>query len=428
MSEVAVLKQTRATFGVYGQLLLLAMSAGAIFRLIYLRANFQEVLESTLKISVAQLNALYAWMGLAIVLGYLPSGWLADRFSVKRLIMIALTSTALLSAGLATLPPYAIARWLYVGLGFSAVFLFWSAHMRSAKLLSNARNEGRIFGLLDGGRGGFEALFATVATILYQWMVRAETHSLAHQEAGMRSVFLYFSTLQLGLAVLVVLFLQDEVRVERVDKAAPRDKERGWFVWKLDRQSRTLMLLMSAIIFSGYTLFFTGFSFYGLLSVNFALDSGLVMRWISLALWMRLVGSMLGGFLADRWAKPMILLIAMVGSMLGLILLLTVLKKTTLVVVVVIAVSLTNAMIRGVYWSLLHYIRVDKRYLGRMIGMISFVGYLPDLLLPWVSVYLFARWDNASANTLYLWGSLGIGGLGLMSLGLFWLLSKREFR
>jgi predicted MFS family arabinose efflux permease len=394
---------------VYRQLLLLALSAGAIFRLVYIRVNFQEPLMKALRLDLVELNGLYTWLGLAIVAGYVPSGWLADRISSKKLMIAALLMSAALSAGLSWLPGYAVARWYFVGLGISSVWLFWAAHMRCAKLLASAEHEGRMFGFLDGARGAGEALFGTIAYIGYNTVVDVGLT----QRQGMQGVFWYFSFTQIVFALLVAAFVQ-----ERITPAEPVEEDRlGAMIPKLSMLAKQRVVWVSMAIFSGYTLFFAGLSMHSLFVVNFAQDSHQVMAWISYALWMRVLGAWLGGVWADKKSKPFVLMASMLVSMAVIVVLLLLPSSPGWVLVILLFVlSLSTAMIRGVYWSLISYIQVDKRYLGRVIGLVSFVGYLPDLLLPLLSVYLFRLLPEMRATPVYLWCTLYIGMMGFFSL------------
>ncbi|WP_394555770.1 hypothetical protein [Priestia aryabhattai] len=45
--------------------------------------------------------------------------------------------------------------------------------------------------------------------------------------------------------------------------------------------------------------------------------------------------------------------------------------------------------VRGLYWSLLGECKIDEKVLGLAIGVVSFIGYLPDILMPLVNIELF---------------------------------------
>ncbi|NIZ40671.1 MFS transporter [Entomospira entomophila] len=414
-------------YGRYTQLLLLALSAGAIFRLVYLRASFQEGMQQAWSISVVQLNQLYVLLGIATI-GYLPSGWIADRFSTKNVVITALALTAILSLMLAFNPSFIGLKWIYSGLGITSVVLFWSSHMRIVRMLGGNKEDGKIFGLLDGWRGLSEALFASIATVLFQWRMsqheqRTGTDGIS---SGMQIVFIFFAVLLLILSIInIFLLAPDRTQKIRKRKSITSTKNRSY-----DRSVKDMVLikqviLISAIIFSGYTLFFTGFAFSSLLTTTFNIPLITAAYVLSGLLWMRPIGAITGGFLADKYPKYIILGISMILSMAGIILLLYLPLPNIIRFMIMIFVSFMNAMIRGVYWSLLHYIHVPEQELGRMIGIISFIGYLPDVILPLLSVHIYRLLPEIEATRLYLQISLFIGGIGLMILFYFYSYVKR---
>ncbi|NGY69773.1 hypothetical protein F6Y04_03505 [Bacillus megaterium] len=67
----------------YFQFFLIILAAGSIFPLIYLKTNYQETILEVYGISLKQLNGIFSVLGVAYLVGYSPSGWLADRFSAK---------------------------------------------------------------------------------------------------------------------------------------------------------------------------------------------------------------------------------------------------------------------------------------------------------------------------------------------------------
>ena len=88
----------------YIKLLFLIMAGGAIYPLLYLRQNFELTLLSTFGISLAELSVAYSILGMAFVFSYVPSGWLADRFSPRVLLTFSVSMTGVIGLWYATLP------------------------------------------------------------------------------------------------------------------------------------------------------------------------------------------------------------------------------------------------------------------------------------------------------------------------------------
>ena len=148
-------------------LILLTLAAGAIYPVVYLRQSFEGPILEHFALSLAQLNELYSLLGVIFIASYLPSGWLADRYSVKHLIVTSLFATGLLSIGFM----FASHNWqltlIYGAWGVSTGLTFWAALIKAVGLLAPKQQEGRYYAFLEGGRGLVEALLATMALGLF---------------------------------------------------------------------------------------------------------------------------------------------------------------------------------------------------------------------------------------------------------------------
>jgi MFS family permease len=130
-----------------------------------------------------------------------------------------------------------------------------------------------------------------------------------------------------------------------------------------------------------------------------------------LMLWMRPIG----GFLGDKFGKSSILIFAL-GLSVTFLLVISVSPITLPHLyfnVLVVLSGLLIYTIRGLYWSLLGDCKIDEKKLGLAIGVISFVGYLPDILMPIVNIVLFKTYgDNAGYNAYFIFcacaGIIGI--------------------
>ncbi|UGA40561.1 hypothetical protein JOS77_15555 [Chromobacterium haemolyticum] len=65
--------------------------------------------------------------------------------------------------------------------------------------------------------------------------------------------------------------------------------------------------------------------------------------------------------------------------------------------------------IRGLYWSLLDDCRIPLRITGLAIGLVSVIGYLPDIFLPLLNGWISARFPGALGYQLYF-GYIALSG------------------
>ena len=114
-----------------------------------------------------ELGAIQAAYGVIAMLAYIPGGPLADRYSARKLLAASLVATAAGGIYLASFPSYQEAIILFGFWGASTIVLFWAALIRATREWGCSDEQGRAFGILDGGRGLMMAILAAAATTLF---------------------------------------------------------------------------------------------------------------------------------------------------------------------------------------------------------------------------------------------------------------------
>lgn len=185
----------------YIQLGVLTMAGGAIYPLIYLRQNFEVSILESFGISITELNQLYSMLGVIFVATYLPSGWLADKVAPRWLVSFSLAMTAVLGLWFSTMPQFDGLRVIFIGWGLVTGLTFWAALIKGVAVLARHDEQGRFFGLLDGGRGLVEAILATIAVAWFAYSLDVSGLSIA--DALQKVIYLYISfALFMSVAVI----------------------------------------------------------------------------------------------------------------------------------------------------------------------------------------------------------------------------------
>lgn len=420
------LAQSRKIF----ELVLLILAAGSIYPLVYLRQNFEKTILIAFDMNQAELANLYTMLGIIFVIGYLPSGWLADRFPVKFLIIFSLLLTAGAGLWYAQVPDKSSLVYIYLIWGFATVFTFWSAILKTVNLLADAKEEGRYFGALDGGRGLVEAILASAAIAVFAFAAGPGEADGAATRAGFQAVVYMYCiaiiVIAVGLFFLMPSGHDKEIKAEEQSKGDVK----ATFAAIVRILRIREVWVMIVILFCGYTLFWGHYYFSGFLNVNHGVSqvgAGVV---TVIVLWMRPIGGFGGGFLADKFGRSRVLAISMTLTAV-LLITLAVLPGGSpigLIYVLIVAAGLVMYVIRGVYWSILDECRVPVAVTGIAIGIISFFGYLPDIFLPQISSAIYTSFgDNVGgANSVYFVVTAVIGLIGAGAAMYFTLLLKRR--
>ncbi|KVU00935.1 MFS transporter [Burkholderia ubonensis] len=382
----------------YLQLLLLVIAAGAIYPMLYLRQVYQPTMLQFFRIDDVQLGYLYSSLGTIFLVSYLPSGWLADRLSPRRLICFSLLATGALGFVYATGPSFPALVLIFGGWGLTTGLTFWAAVIKRVNTIAGPDEQGRFFGLLDGGRGLVEALLATIAISLFAYVT--QTHG-GTDAAGFRLVVHLYAFCCIALGVLLALVKEPARKSER---PATSRHQRNVLTDLKTLAAIPELWLVAAIVFCGYQVFWATFSFSAYLHEgNFGLSVTAAGFITTLKLWMRPIGGIGGGYLGDRVSKVTVLFWALVLAALSLAGLIAAPPHSpqAMLVVLVLFIGILTYAVRGLYWSLLDDCRVPPHCAGLAIGLISVLGYSPDVFVPLINGYVTQTWPGAHGYQLY---------------------------
>nr|WP_257030471.1 MFS transporter [Paraburkholderia bryophila] len=406
--------------------MLLVIAAGAIYPILYLRQVYQPTMLEVFHITDSQLGYLYSSLGTIFLLSYLPSGWLADRIAPRLLICFSLIATGVLGLWYSTAPSFPMLMLIFGGWGLSTGLTFWAAVIKRVTMIAGAQEQGRFFGLLDGGRGLIEAMLATIAISLFAWVTQTKGETVA---AGFKLVVYMYAILCIALGVILAL-VKDPRGAE--DAAANRaSRQRSNVLVDLKTLAKIPELwLVAAIVFCGYQVFWATYSFSAYLHEGeIGLTVVMAGTITTLKLWMRPIGGIGGGFLGDRYSKVSVLVIALFLAALSLLGLMAAprISSHVLLVFLVLFIGILTYAIRGLYWSLLDRCNIPVTTMGLAIGLISVLGYSPDVFLPLINGYLTQNFPGVFGYQLYFGYVAAMAALGgFAGLALRNMLNRKE--
>ncbi|MBC8739670.1 MFS transporter [Paraburkholderia sp. UCT31] len=413
----------------YLQLALLVIAAGAIYPILYLRQVYQPTMLEVFHITDSQLGYLYSSLGTIFLLSYLPSGWLADRIAPRLLICFSLIATGALGLWYSTAPSFHSLMLIFGGWGLSTGLTFWAAVIKRVNMIAGPEEQGRFFGLLDGGRGLIEAMLATIAITLFAWVTQTRGEPVA---VGFRMVVYLYAFLCIALGVLLALVKDPQAARDAASKATSTNTaHRGNVLTDLATLAGIPELwLVAAIVFCGYQVFWATYSFSAYLHEG---EVGLTVVMAgaitTLKLWMRPIGGIGGGFLGDRYSKVSVLVIALFLAALLLVGLMAAprISSHVLLVFLVLFIGILTYAIRGLYWSLLDRCNIPTATMGLAIGLISVLGYSPDVFLPLINGYLTQTFPGVFGYQLYFGYVAAMAALGgFAGLALRNMLKRKE--
>ena len=414
----------------YIQLALVVSSAGVIYPIAYLKNNYQETLLSVYNISLQELNTIFLALGIISVITYFPSGILCDKFSCKKLLVISLIGTAAAGFWFATVPEFTGIVLIYMLWGIFSILTFWSAHMKLIKLLARPEEQGRFFGILDGGRGLIEAVLGVIAVAIFAALMGSDPGPKEQREAMVALVYLYTAAIVV-VTILIIIFMDDDKNPNSMFRQGSEVKQEKFKVSEVKEllKNKTVFVL-SGIIFTAYALTWTLYYFSGFLETNIGIDAVTVGVVMTVVLWLRPVGGFVGGFLGDKLGRPKTILTVLLCSSI-LLVVVSVLPATsgqTLFITLILVLSFFIYAVRGTYWSLMDDCKVNPAIIGTAMGFTALLGYLPDIVVPLFNTACFNTFGPTGGYYAFFVGSAILGVIGVILIAIFIMMIKKRDR
>ncbi|MCB9556227.1 MAG: MFS transporter [Deltaproteobacteria bacterium] len=375
---------------------------------------FRPTLLDVFGLSNLQLGSAFSLYGLVAMGSYLAGGPLADRFSARRLMTIALLATAAGGLAMAQVPALGQLIAIYAFWGMTTILLFWAALIRATREWGSASTQGRAYGILDGGRGLLAAVIASLTLAIFGSLLPAdlEQATLAERAAALKGAILVVTAITASIAALIWFALPQRSAAQRRASSAERLSLTG-----LKRAlGMPTIWWLSLIVICAYCGYKTTDDFSLFARDAFGYDDVAAAGVGTLVFWMRPLGAVAGGLLADRLGGWKVVAASFVLSLLSSALIGSgVIGGPALWTALVVAVSLANYALRGVYFALCEQARVPLSITGSAVGLISLVGFTPDVFMGPLMGWLLDRSPGLRGHQQLFTTLAGFSALGLLA-------------
>ena len=396
----------------------LILAGDSIYLLPYMRKSFQTSMAEVFDVTFTQLGVMNAMFGALAFGAYFAGGWLSDRVATRTLLSVSLFATGLGGFYMATIPPYPMLLALHAFWGVTSILTFWAALIKAARLWGGRDDQGKTFGILDGGRGLVGAVMLSLAAWVFS--------RYALVADGLIAVIVLYSTASVIAGFFVLAFV-------------PADSAHGSLTGtgnaRLPTGQLRLVMAMPAvwlqalIILVAYWLYIGTFEFATFGEKAFAQDKVFGAQLGAFREWLRPLSAIAAGFLADRIRPTRAVGLAFLIAGGGYLALATMPGEADwlwLLWIQVAAVAIAVFALRGIYYALLEESRVPMVVTGTAVGLVSMVGYTPDVFAYPLAGWFLDSFGAAEGYRLYfgVLGGAALAGL-LMSGALAWLNRSR---
>ncbi len=411
----------------FANMFALVVAGEAIFGLPFLVARvFRPTLLDVFGITNLQLGAAFSLYGVVAMLAYFPGGTLADRFSARVMMTTALLFTAAGGVFYATVPGVGGLKILFAFWGMTTILLFWAAMIRGTRAWGGDDDQGKAFGILDGGRGLFAAALASITVVVFGALLPEDASSATLEERteALTKVIWVFTAMTAVAGVLVWLCVPEE------EEPGPT---RGGNALSLEKVLTVLknpaVWLQGMIVVTAYTGY-KGMDDLGLLARDvYAFDDVRAANVTALAFWVRPFAALGAGVIADKVGGVRAIVVCFVIMVLvdGFVAL-GLLEPTAPWMLFTTVISACAAVfgLRGIYFAIFDDAGVPAALTGTAAGLVSVVGYTPDIFMGPLQGYLTDTYPGALGHQYFFGALAGFAALGLICALLFGRLAARR--
>ena len=371
----------------YLTIIALGLAGGSIYFIPYVKYVFYDAQIAAMGINNTQSGLLLTMYTIGNMVLYIPGGYLADKVSTKKALIISLVATSVLTWVYAFSLNFVVSMIIWLGLSFSTAFVFWSALMKAVRIVGTEEEQGFMYGLYYACNGIAAALTSFIS--LYAYNTAGEDI----KSGFVRGV--NASGVVVLIAAICLVFLMKE-DAGKVTTESDDDKISLPMVGKVLKSP--VVWILSIVILCGYGLkssvsYFNRYltEVVGVSAVNSGIFS-IINNYLLLLL------APVGGILADKvfkstckWLSVSFVILAVLFG--GVLLIPSDISPMVASIYTLLPGAVTM-MMYGVVFSSVSEAGISRTMTGTVIGISSIIGYLPD------SIYsvLFGKWlDNKGA-------------------------------
>jgi nitrate/nitrite transporter NarK len=369
----------------------LIIAGEAIFLLPFILIRvFKPIIRDAFLISDEQLGEVQAFYGITAMISYFFGGFIADKWQARKLIAISIGLTALGGIWMTTLPSILSLKFLYGFWGVSTILLFWAALIKATREWGDVHTQGISFGLLDGGRGAFAASIATFGAFipLLFFPEDASKVTLEDKIVTMQYIIGFITVIVLIVAVFVWRTIPSSIPTKDAQKKVHFDVN-----LILSLLTKPKIIYHAIIIVCAYSAYKLTGTYATYAEDVWGYNTKEATYFGAAIQWMRPVAAIALGWLADKYLASKLSIVSfslmLAASLIlasGVFELAIGFSMATFFMMVVGTYSL-----RGLYFAIIEEANTPANITGTVVGIISVVGFTPDIFMPLFSGYTLGK-------------------------------------
>ena len=356
----------------------LMLGAGTIYKLGFMKDAFYVPMQEFMGLSHTQIGVAMSVAGWISTFGFLAAILVVDRISKKIMIPASLLGICVCGLFLSTFPSYPVFLLIYCLLAIFADMLYWPTMLKTVRLLGNEDEQGRMFGILEAGRGLMDTIVAFCALGIFS--------AMGSTAAGLRAAILFYAIVPGVIAIIAFFLLEPDKKAEPVKTSAAGKTEKSEGTIKRALKNKNIWLV-SLNVFFVYSVYCGLTYFIPFLEEAYALPAALVgVYGIINQYGLKMLGGPVGGFITDKVlhsaTKYLRICFVIVA---GALVIFACLPHKALGVGIGMAITLSISAfvfsMRAIFFAPMDEVKVPRDITGSAMSIGSFVGYLPGAFM-----------------------------------------------
>lgn len=361
---------------------ILMLGAGTIYKLGFLKDAFYVPMQEFMGLSHTQIGTAMSIAGLISTFGFLASIYLTDRVSKKIMIPLSLIGICVCGICLSTFPSYPVFLLIYCLLAVCADMLYWPTMLKTVRLLGNEDEQGRMFGIMEAGRGLMDTIIAFGALGIFS--------ALGSTATGLKMAILFYSVVPGVIGIIMYFLLEpDNAPDAQTANAATKDVNANKRAWEgvVRALKNKNIWLVSFNVFFVYSVYCGLTYFIPFLEEAYALPAALVgVYGIINQYGLKMLGGPIGGFITDKVLHSATRYLRIAFVIVGAILVaFSLLPHQSMGIFLGMFITLTISAcvysMRAIFFAPMDEVHVPREITGSAMSMGSFIGYLPGAFM-----------------------------------------------
>lgn len=372
-------------------LIVISFALGMLYFIPYSRVAFYPQTLAAFNLDHTKLGTLGAIYGMVSIVGYVVSGMLASRFSVKKLMMLSCFATGALTLWMAQFPGFAVLSVIYALMSVFTIATAWAPYTVLMRNLGTDEEQGRIFGFSEACRNLFSAAvgFASIALL----------GALSTELLGFQAMLYVAAGLYVLMGVLCYFFLPKVGRTAESDSSESK-------VGMLATMKIPGVWLMGFFLFSCYNVIAAQATYlapYTTDVLHLAEKTSSALALVRTYMF-PIAAGIIGGIAVDKAkSRGMFFVVVMTGLAIFCGITPVIEGVPAAAIFTTCILSCVAMMLMSAYWSVMSDCGIPLEYTAAASGIISCMAFFPDAYITiiigsWLDADLMAGYDK-----LFIW-------------------------